>query len=274
MMKNIKFIASKFVFIFGILWLILEPIGLFFPKFSNVGWRGYISIILVSVLVILIFFRPKNKVSVWVNDLNLNISVSTSDILNQNGSIIIGVCDTFDTELGDIISPESLQGQFTTRIFNSNVKELDGLINKSLEENKCSFDTTKSFGKQQRYPMGTIACIKYNNNKYFLTAFSRMKSDEMRVKTDIDTLWDSLVGCWRTIRNKGDHKNIHVPLICSKYGRTGLPSNLIIQLIIISFVLSSRIECISDSLTIHIHKNNSKNIDFESIAMWLNQLNK
>lgn len=265
----LKQLLINFIQIFGVIWLIIESIALFNSNVASLGYKGYFSIIILSIVLTLITYFNRKNFCVNLREYNIKIKISTSDIFRAKGNIIIGSCDTFDTELGDIINPKSLIGQLQTIVFNSNRNDLDSDLEKALTNYNYVEDSLKTFGKNKRYPLGTTPFIKKNGNLYFLLAFCSMKTNIMRVSTDVNSLWDTLLMCWKAVRDHGSHNDIHIPVIGSKFARTGISYNLLIQLIIMTYLFASKEEAITGNLTIHVHKGDYDNVDFISLKNWL-----
>jgi len=259
--------------VFGAMWLVIESIALFDSRISNLGLTGYFGVILISVIITITIYFTRKKFTVCLKEKNLEITITTTDIIKERGSIVVAASDTFDTELGDIISPQSLLGQLQTKVYNSNKSQMDSDIEVSLNNSSFIDDDTKTFGKIKRYSLGTTAVLSRNNNKYFLPALNTMRSNERRVSTNLATLWDSLYECWNVVRNKGNYRDIHVPVFGTKYGRANISYNQMIHFIITSFLFSTNEESISGHLFIHIHKSDSSKIDYISIKSWLESMN-
>ena len=60
------------------------------------------------------------------------IKIIKGDLLEQEGHLVVGICDTFDTELPNIISRSSLLGQTIQNIFGGDVKALDEQLSQTL----------------------------------------------------------------------------------------------------------------------------------------------
>jgi len=271
-LTKVKYWSSRFLLVFGGCWLLFEPAALCFEKLQGLGWWGFIGINVLSIAATLLVFWPKRAFSVSLPDSSTRIAISVSDILEQKGSIVVGTSDTFDTEIGEIIHPNSLQGQFLTRVYQSDRESLDLDISKSLADVKATPDPTKTYGKSDRYPIGTVACVQRNSNRFFLLAFNKMLADKKRIQTNIQDIWTCLSGCWNVIRENGHHNDIHIPVLATKFGRSGLSFNLVIQMIIVSFVIALREEGIAPSLTVHIHKGDAKQVDFVALRGWFDCL--
>lgn len=267
--EEFKHIGSMLLRNFGVLWLVVESIALFDSRVSALGIKAYLAIVAISIIITTMqYFRRKNF-SVLLKHMNIKISVTTTDLLDSKGCIVIGSCDTFDTELGDIINPNSLIGKFITRIYNSNIAEVDSNIEDSLSGISFIEDNDKVFGKKKRYEIGTVAVLKRNNNRYFLTAMQHMKQLESRVTTELMSMWNSLDKCWGVVKNQGNHAEVHVPVFGTKFGRTSLSYNEIICHTVSSFLFSSRSELISNHLIIHVYKGDVDKVDFIALRNWL-----
>jgi hypothetical protein len=262
----------RFLEVFGVFWLLLEPLALWQPDNLRFGFYGYFGLAVISFLVALILARPRTLVERKLPSSDTKITIGVGDLLEQQGNIVIGCPDTFDTEIGEVISPTSIQGQFQARIFPER-NNLDSAINNSLKNGRCEIDEEKPLGKKSRYPIGTVAEVEYNGNKYFLVAYTRMRND-MRVESDICMLSTSLNKCWEAIRTRGQHKPVHIGIIGSGLARIGLSRALLLQFIVLSFVDAERKESLTNHLTIHIHEKDAECIDFVDLEAWLKGLTR
>ena len=48
---------------------------------------------------------------------NSVVEIKLGDLFDESGHLVIGANHVFDTELGEVIKPSSVQGQFLTRIY-------------------------------------------------------------------------------------------------------------------------------------------------------------
>ena len=200
------------------------------------------------------------------------ITIEVSDVLSQEGNIVIGVTDVFDTEIGEVISPQSVQGQFQTRLF-PNTAELDDKISTGLTGVRSEIDPAKIRGKNARYPLGTVAVVRRDKSRYFLSAYSRMSND-LQAQSDICKLSTSLEACWRAIRTTGHHEPVHMPAIGSRFARTGLPRSLLIQFIVLSFLDEERKSSVTEHLYVHVAPQDADHVDFVVLENWLADLTR
>lgn len=265
-------LGRRFLEIFGGCWLLLEPMALWRPEDLRWGLRGYLWLAAVSFVLAVLWAWPKNLITRKLPVSDTKIVIEVGDLLEQQGNIIIGSNDVFDTELGDVISPSSIQGQFQTRLF-PNQERLDQAISQALAGITPKVDEQKERGKQGRYPIGTVAMIEVKGNRYFLVAYTRMRND-LRVESDICKLSASLNECWEAIRVRGQHEPIHMGIVGSSLARIGLSRALLLQFIVLSFLDAERKESLTKQLSIYIHEKDAECIDFVDLEDWLSGLTR
>lgn len=265
-------LGRRFLEVFGLLWLLLEPLALWRPEDLRWGIRGYALLALLSFVVSVLWAWPKNTITRKLPASDTRIMIGVGDLLDQRGNIIIGATDVFDTELGDIISTSSIQGQFQTKFF-PHPESLDQAITAALTGITSRHDEQKLRGKKERYDIGTVAMVEAKGNRFFLLAYTKMRND-MRVESDICKLSFSLNQCWEAIRARGQHEPIHMGIIGSSFARIGLSRALLLQFIVLSFLDAERKESLTRELRIHIYEKDADCIDFVDLESWLSGLTR
>jgi len=264
--------ARRFFGVFGICWLLLEPAALWRPDDLRWGFRGYLGLIVFSCVVAFIWAWPKYSVTRKLLASDTTIKISVGDLFDQTGNIIVGFSDAFDTDLGGLILPSSVQGQFQTRIFPQK-ERLDQAIAESLKDVSYTVDHGKESGKPNRYPIGTVATVEAKGSRYFLVAYTRMRNDG-RVESDICKLSNALNECWKMIRVRGQHEPVHMSIAGSSLARIGLSRALLLQFIVLSFLDAERKESLTNQLCIWIHDKDVEHIDFVDLEGWLSGITR
>jgi len=268
-----KVLARNFYIAFTALWLFFGVIGVFWKDGLVYGFRAYGSFLLASLLLALLFSRRPNSVSRKLSASDTAITNKIGDLFAQEGVIVIGVSDTFDTMLGDVISPKSVQGQFQSRFF-PDPKRLDNSIKRELEKIAVSErDTDKKIGKQNRYPIGTTIMVESEGKRFFLVAYTKMLA-ELRTDSDICMLASSLDKCWSAIRDRGQNLPVHVGIVGSRFARIGLSRALLVQFIVLSFIDAERKKHVTPHLTIYVYEGDAEEINFHDLRQWLQGLTR
>jgi hypothetical protein len=267
---GLKRIAAAFVGIFGLLWLFIEPGGLFLPQWFAWGCWGYLGLAGLSLVFALATNMPRRSLSRSLSSPDWVIEIKIGDLFDEPDHLVIGANDVFDTEPGEVIRPSSVQGQFLTRIYNGDQARLDADIDAALAplHRQRTEEPSKIKGKTWRYPIGITLVLGSGNRRYFLSAYGFMGND-LRVKSTADAIWNSLSKLWEQVRLKGHGLNIAIPVIGSDLARTNLPRMALIKLIIISFIAASKKEFIARKLTVVIHPNDLDAIDFAALKDFL-----
>jgi hypothetical protein len=261
-------LGITFASTYGLIWLFLEPAGLFLPKWLNWGWLGYFGLILCSLLIAILLNFPRLSVSCSLSSPNTTIEIKVGDLFDESGHLVIGANDVFDTELGEIIKSSSVQGQFLKRVYISDQKRLDTEIDiESLKVNRTR-EPNKKKGKSWRYPIGTTLVLGSPDKRFFLNAYGFMGND-LRVVSTADDIWYSLSCLWEKVRLKGHGLAISIPVIGSDLARTNLPRMALIKLVIISFIAASKKDFVTKKLTVVIYPKDLGSVDLYELEDFL-----
>jgi hypothetical protein len=192
-METVKNLLKKFYLYFAFMWLFLGSAVYFIDKPAFKKWYYFIILLVMVFAVALIVYFCKRKINRKIESPDCEIEIVFDDLLSlKNHTVVIPVNDVFDTEIGNIIDINSIQGQFTESIYHGNIGDLNNDIDQQLISQKkyAINDPDKLYGKKTRYPLGT--CIALGNEpRYLLLVIAKMdKTYERAEKVSIDDLWD------------------------------------------------------------------------------------
>jgi hypothetical protein len=274
-MATIVSFLKYFYQCFTVSWLFISPATYFFDAALFKKWYYYVFLLFFVLIISSISYFSISKIEHKIKSLDCQIEVVFDDILSlKRRTIVIPVNDVFDTELGETISLNSVQGQFTQKIFDNDVAKLDQTIENELRyyNGERIVDSTKKYGKNVRYPIGTI--IKVGNNpKYILLVSARMEAEKKKArKITIDELWENLSSLWEFNKSFNSIDDICLPVIGTGFGR--INSNIInvAKMIIVSFYSKSREEKIANKLTLVIKRGNDKAFAIHELALFIKAL--
>lgn len=252
----------------------IEPVSLIFPDLLKRSWGFLVLLLAVSACGAVWRSRPRDRLEFTLPPSDVTIAIAVGDVLAQEGNIVIGSNDTFDSSLTDeIISVHSVQGQLLKTIFNGNTKELDDGITTSLVDLAPTDDPKKSFGKTKRYPIGTVAIIKREAARYFLPAIATMSaSTPPRTTATVEGVQMALTKAWEVVGQAGQREPVHAPIIGSHLARLGLSRTWLVQMMVLSFVAVTKKESGSDSLTIWVAEDDAAIVDMAALDDWLRAL--
>lgn len=223
-------------------------------KFTNIyqSIDIYFLPITLGVCAIITLFRkrPKGTVCYNIYGTDASIEIISGDLFKQSGAIVIPSNTSFDTEVNEqLISQNSIQGQFTKKILFNDINLLNRDIDCQLKNIQCCGKRlSKVGGKNKLYKVGTTVEIKDNNNdddkttKYYLVAMADLNEFGI-ASTDNEKLVNALNGLWEFISTKSSRPNIvNIPLLGTSFGRSNLKYYHTIILIAISYI-KNRLDC-------------------------------
>ena len=200
------------------------------------------------------------------------IRIIKGDLLDQNGHLVVGICDTFDTEPPNIISRGSLLGQAIDKLFGGDAKALDRLLDQALTGKNPVGQIVKD-GKNKRYEIGTVAVVRHDPRLVFFLAYCEMNERNEAFGT-VDSVWKALFSLWDAQSAHGNHGPISVPVIGGGQARMSsiLPAQDSIRLIALSFMFASRKHKISDELRIVVRPTDYDRLDRMELQSFLSSL--
>lgn len=250
----------------------LGIINILFPsKLAIQGALWGLEILTASVIYGLIQSWPR-PIEQFYSLPNTTIRVVKGDLLEETGHLVIGTCDTFDTQPPNFIARDSLQGQALDRLFGGDVAELDRRIGEALSA-YSHVDTVEKPGKQLRYELGTIAVLRSRNGttnplkltssqvtgsimsqngllisfrllkesgrNVFFVAYSQM-DEQNQARSTPDNIWKSLLNLWAEVSRHGNGGSVSIPVIGGGQSRIAqvLPAQDSIRFIALSFMLA------------------------------------
>ena len=130
---HLKPLFKKFLTVFGAMWLLIEHLVVFFPQMLQIGINLYLyfgSILVPLGIALYLVWRDfLSSLSVVLPGTDVSIAIRVGDIFQMKGAFIISTNTTFDTDISHrkgvasnhLISPKSLQGQFTKKYYDGRV---------------------------------------------------------------------------------------------------------------------------------------------------------
>lgn len=227
--------VKTFMAVLGGTWLFMDIVlSLDIINKDQLPWWVLFYIAFFALIIVIFTRRPVLKVNYKHPGKDLIIEVRIGDFFNIEGQKIIGTNTTFDTDLSNnIISPRSLQGQFTEKFFSGNISELNSKIESQLSD--IEFVEIQKEGNTKKYPLGTSVKFNVNGEFYYWFAMADM-NESNNVKTSLNKLQRSLDGLWDFMENRGEKLPTIIPLVGSSFGRVGVKRKKLIALIAQTFI--------------------------------------
>jgi len=252
--ETLSMLGSSFLQAFGVCALFLGVGDVLSPNTFHYGLSGLEIMGGLSVIWSIYKIWPRFEITRQMTVPDTKITIKAGDLFDQTGNIVVGMTDVFDTEKGEIIDPNSIQGQFLSKVYGDDRTNLDADITKALRGKLAEVDRKKSRGKNMRYPIGTVATLSSGGRKYFCLAYSFMEKN-LKAKSDVTKITISLNKLWEEVRVNG-HNNVSMAVLGSDRARMSASHSNFIKLIVASFILASRESIVTKELTILIKNTN------------------
>lgn len=250
-------------------------IGLFdviFPDVAPLGGRRLAAGVIVIGLIYGFIQAWPRPIEQAYESPNMRIRLVEGDLFEQSGHLVIGMSDTFDTDVPRVIAASSVQAQFTERIFGGDVRELDRLLDEALSGHSPLGSIEKP-GKRAKYEVGTVAAVRGHGRHYFCVAYTEM-NEICEARATIDGVWRSLDSLWKSICAHANGEPVYIPVIGGGQARLSqvLPAQDSIRFIVLSFMLASRKEKICSELNIVVRPADYDALDRLEIQAFLRSL--
>lgn len=263
---------------FGSLGVLAGIVSALFPKaLPPIGWALFIGALVASTLYGLFRAWPR-PVQQAYSAPNTEIRVVEGDLFEQgDDNIVVGMADTFDTEIPHIIEEHGIQAQLLTRVYKNDLKQLNRDLAKALAGHKVDHSfkpEDQKPGNQDAYPLGTVVTIEPQIRKlYFCVAYSRMDRRNV-AQSSVDGVWHSLYNLWDEVRNRGNGDPVSIAIIGGGQSRISqhFPKQDSIRFIALSFMFASRERFVTRRLTIVVRKEDVPHLDMLELQAFLKSL--
>ena len=220
--------------------------------------------ILASIVSGLWKCRPKGHVEFKIPGSDSSIEIEFGDIFEDGSVVVIPVNEYFDGRLGDHVSENSLHGQFIKKFLGGQASAFFDLTSKDLKS-ASSEAVHRANGRCAKYPIGTVARADVNGKRFLLAALSRTDVVSLKASATLHELWDCLAGIWNGVRDFSNGNSVKIPLLGSGLSGVGLPPKNLIEIIVTSFLYSTKKQKIADKVTLVLPHKLKREVDLITV---------
>ncbi|WP_197094125.1 macro domain-containing protein [Nonomuraea sp. SBT364] len=267
-------LTTQFFIAFGVVSAAVQFVGqVFGARFGNPGAVTAISLAACLAWGLLRAY-PHSRVSRDFTHPDMTITIKIGDLLEEEADLVVGFSDTFDTDITDngVINRGSLQGQLLSRLYEGDLRRLDGELDRALAvtvPTSVESAESKPQGKLRRYPVGTVAMIGSPRRRVYCVAYSRMGND-LVARSSMDDLWLSLGHLWTAVGQNSQLRRVAAPIMGAELARVhALDKENLLKVIILSFISHSRLRPVCRELTVTIRPEDSEKVDMLEMKAFL-----
>ena len=278
---NWKNVGNDFLQVLGAIWLLVASSSHFVPQIANAtrgNWKLFLACIAFGALQALIRTQPTSPVSYRLNGRDVSIEIRVADIFDitdTDAAYIISTNSTFDASISrGLISPHSLQGQFTQEYYD-NEEHLENDLQKALAGRAPALileDDRK--GKRERHEIGTVVKVCPKNRVVYLVAIAHM-NEKGQAYSSFEKVVEGLARLWNDIAELGELESLVVPVLGTGLARiVNVTREEMIREIIKSFVAACSENKFTEKLTIVVSREDYREhkIDFPELGTYLRHI--
>ena len=204
-----------------------KPIAL--PPFLYVVFVSFCGIMIFIVSGFWLEGYLVTKATIFVKSLGMVIQINRGNILNEDGVVVVGVNDFFDTLVDDHhISPKSLQGKVIKEYWGGNICDLDAQLAYGLKGVKYEVVARDGKAKERRFQIGTSVMVKSSCGKRFLfVALSKTNAITNRTHSSLQDLSTAVRGALAVAREEANGDDVSFPLMGRGNSRIKAPEQVL-----------------------------------------------
>lgn len=230
-------------------------------------WLIQVWPLIVFLLLIMTISAIKNWPRMYASYRDLRtdtrVIIECANLLEQDGLKVIHSVDTFDTELGTIITPRSLHGAFLQQCKKLNFP-LDEQLDLALKHIKKGDVDEELPGRKQRYPIGSACPILVGDEPFVLVSFAHLRPDGS-IQITRQEYTKFLMKMWESLSKPNVREEVvNVAVMGNQF--IDLPSDFTteqkIDIMLQTFFVFARHHTTCKTLRICVHEKNATEVDF------------
>ncbi|NUR61231.1 MAG: hypothetical protein HOV87_21605 [Catenulispora sp.] len=261
---------------FGAVSALVQFVGQLYPE--AIADRGAVTTAAIGCCTVwgALRARPRRLVRREFGNPPTTVVIKDGDLFAEPAHLVIGFCDTFDTDVEDgvLVNADSTQGQLLDRRYVGDRHRMDAELGAALHAIAPATRVNRAAkprGKLTRYPIGTVAVLGSRPRLVFAVAYSRLAPDYVAAGS-VDELWYSLARLWDAVFRHAQQERVAMPLVGSGLARLGLDDESLLRLVLLSFVAHSRRRRVCRELCVVLRPEAFRRIDRAEVAAFLDSL--
>jgi hypothetical protein len=260
-------LASSFI-VLGTIWTLTELSTRTLPGVNtwlNDHGRLYLCFaVLCAATSYLITAFEARCVRFTIPGTDVRLTLKFGDLFKEDADWLVGVNEFFDSELGPLVSPDSIHGQIVTREYGGNGARFRAELDQALSKHNGKA-TARGQGQTTRYDLGTTAVLHRSSKHLYLVAIAKTNLQTNRASTTVPILWDALGEALKTIDNTGNGQPLAMPLIGNGRASVPVPPQHLLRLITLIIMEAAKRHGLPKSITIALADDCFEHLDLHEI---------
>jgi hypothetical protein len=155
----------------GLAWLLTEIANFLFPKvgiwFEHNSQAALVALFIIVVSVFIGTVHSPRQVEFEVPTTQTKLTIKFGNVFDENADVVVAVNEFFDGALGQVVSPESVHGQFISRYYNSTEAEFRQAVDPLLSSFQGS-QLARAVQPDLSFPVGTTVKVSIGQKMLIL----------------------------------------------------------------------------------------------------------
>ncbi len=262
---------GAFLAALGVMSVVVRFAFQYFPERAEALFGSIWSVALPAVLWSMRESWPVRRVEHRLNFSDVRMEIKIGDVFDVPGAVVVSTNTTFDTSVSTgIIAPDSLQGQFLARYYDTEA-HLDRDLETSLEGAEFLASEGDRRGKTRKYANGTVVGLQPRGKVAYFVAIADMNAHGV-ASSSLEQVLEGLGSLWNYIAERGGMEPLAVPVLGTGRGRIAVPRRQeMIEEIVESFIAACSEAKFCDKLTIVISEKDYRDneMDLTTLGRYL-----
>ncbi len=223
----------------GAIWLVTEILTRASAPMNDwltANGNSYLfGVLIVSAIWFATYSYEPRTISFQVPTTSSFISIKFGNIFDEQSDWLIGVNEFFDGQLGQVVAPKSVHGQFISTVFSGDETRFRSAVSSALS-GIAGKPTARKIGPSEAFEIGTTAVLPNGKHQAFLVVMSHTDHVTHKASSTVPLVWDALKGALQTVRNHGNGQPISMPLIGNGLSNVNIEPQHLLRLITLALV--------------------------------------
>ncbi|MBX3560271.1 MAG: hypothetical protein KF780_00505 [Sphingomonas sp.] len=253
----------------GAIWLLTEIADFLFEGAQD-WFRAqtalYIgSISTVALLTFLVRVYEPRSVQFAIPTTNTHLNIKYGNLFDEQADLIVAVNEFFDGDIGQVVSPDSVHGQFIARYFQSHAPTFRAVVDPLLALH-LGEDVTRPNLPATKYPIGTTLMVPIGAQHAFVVALATTDIQTHRASTTVANFWLAVTNALESVYHLNNGRPLALPLIGNGRSSLNLEPQHLLRLLVLAIIDTARKMQLPEKITITLPEACFDKLDLREIA--------
>jgi hypothetical protein len=223
-----------------------------------------VALFIIVVSVFIGTVHSPRQVEFEVPTTQTKLTIKFGNVFDENADVVVAVNEFFDGALGQVVSPESVHGQFISRYYNSTEAEFRQAVDPLLSSFQGS-QLARAVQPDLSFPVGTTVKVSIGQKNAYLVALTTTDLQTHKATTTVGGLWIALTNTLDSVHHLNNGRSLAMPLIGNGLSGLNLQPQHLLRLLVLAIVMTARRIQLPQSISIILHEDCFSKLDLLEI---------